>query len=110
MDTVKNFAKRIARRILARELQRLHEDVVAAEAGCASAWKAVSRYDSTISKLHSRLSQNAMRLRAAKRWASNHSPANLEARALLEYLDHDVGGPSYGIVHPFDRWGISPKP
>lgn len=53
------------------------------------------------------------RAHRAHEWALRNAQS-LNTRQVLhcltEWTYKGTGGPGFGIVHPFDRWGISPKP
>lgn len=52
------------------------------------------------------------RTRRAMRWVDSHgvAPASRAASCLSAWTINGTGGSGFGVVHPFDRWGISPKP
>lgn len=109
MDTVKNIIKRIAYRILRSDLEALHDDLVELKRDAAQARRARASAEHSLSVLQRRLSELRADRRTALAWVSDHSPANLEARALLESIGHEQDS-GFGVVHPFARWGITPRP
>ena len=53
------------------------------------------------------------RAHRAYEWSLSHADKltpRKTVQCLTEWAYKGTGGPGFGIVHPFDRWGISPKP
>lgn len=61
-------------------------------------------------RAESALEQVAVSHAALHKWQGRHEPRNIPLKASIEWLVQPRDGTSFRDVHPFDRWGISPKP
>jgi aminoglycoside phosphotransferase (APT) family kinase protein len=119
MDTALAAIKRSARAVLKDELRVLRAQLRALRADNASLAEQrdtlrqdlarASHHRDTLANELGRITDRARRSHA---WAKQHAVqnGNRAALCLTDWTLNGTGGAGFGVVHPFDRWGISPKP
>ena len=102
MDTAMKMLTRAARAILQEEESAKDARIVELERELAQAVAARDRLSTALTGFQ-------LRRDRAESWARKYSAGNNAALALVQFLGHDEQS-RVAITHPFDRWGISPKP
>ena len=97
--------KRIARWLLSDERASAANAFAALQASYYKQCQATTEYSNELGRLRSRVQRVAS-------WAVEHRPNNLDLRAVTQFVAEGPEGPRANChgVHPFDRWGVFPKP
>lgn len=99
------FVKRIARWVLRDERAGI-------ERAFSALQQAFSRQHAAATSCSNELGRVRNRLTRAIDWANEHRPNSTELRAVTQFVMEGAEGPRANChgVHPFDRWGVFPKP
>ncbi|KQW02222.1 hypothetical protein [Rhizobacter sp. Root1221] len=97
--------KRIARWVLREERATVEQAFVALQQAFTRQHAAATSYSNELGRIRARVGK-------ATDWANEHRPNSTDLRAVTQFIVEGAEGLHANCrgVHPFDRWGVFPKP
>ena len=116
-DTALAALKRSAKAVLKDELKAMRAELKQARQSIINAHSTLYEVQARLSQAErsataysNELGRVKERTRRAWAFANREFPRGSLPHCLAEWTNTELGGPGFGIVNPFDRWGQTRKP